>query len=176
MISGAEARCLGVREVFSIAATRERWMECAALEHETLPLPIDFESDGEQLVVRRTLPAGRPIRAGRVPSDLAPGIFLQAASALAFWFGNGLSLDVEDLLEAVWEARRGIPRLSLARSPAGLRGSGERRTPAEVLTPFAERLFRRRGRASSPPAAALLERLRSSDAGSRRPEFWLATG
>jgi len=163
-----------VRERFPLAIARDRWTDCIALEHATLPLPRDFLLEDDHVVVERAPATGRRIGDGRIPLALAPSLFLQAAAAVAFWASNGCGVDAEDLLDARWEAGRGAARLTLARSPAGLRGSGGAPPAAEALASLLARLFARRGRVNDSPAADLAERLGAGDGIRRRPDFWVA--
>lgn len=175
METDTEAARANSLERFPIAVARERWACFAALEHETLPLPLDFALEADELIVWRAPLSGRRLGDGRVPSRFGPALFLQAAAALAFWAAHGIRVDEEDLGEARWDLQAGVPRLSLARSPAGIRSSGQGRSSGEVLAAFAERLFARRGGAELPSGAALRERLSASDATGRPPEFWVGT-
>ena len=85
-------------ERFRIALCRERWLEFAALEHETL-LPVeDFalseDPVGDELLVRRApLPGGgRPLSAARIPRPARAALLLQAAAAAAFFGARGFPL------------------------------------------------------------------------------------
>src|SRR5437660_12774507 len=87
-------------ERFPLSAARERWLDFAALEHATLPLPIDFGRESDELVVRRAPMPGRKISSGRIPQSHAPLLFLQAAGLCSFLQAFGFLLPEEDLTQA----------------------------------------------------------------------------
>jgi DNA-binding NtrC family response regulator len=160
-------------ERFSLAAARERWPDFFFLEHETLPLPVGFDHEGDAFLVYRRVPHGRRIRDGRVPRHLVPDLLLQAAGAIAFFRAYGFWIDEEDLAEACWDREAGRARLWLARSPAALRG-GSAPPASAVLCAFLDRLASRGGRIDDPQAHGLAERLNGADARWRRAEFGVA--
>ena len=157
-----------------IAGSRERWAAFLGLEHATLTLPTDFSGVEEELIVVRRPSPGRPVSDGRIPRSLAPALLLQAASAASFFQSCGIGLEEEDLRKASWDSERGTPRLWLPGPPAAVRRQGPGLAVAEVLASFLDRLFARGRPPSFRGARELLERLKSKDAGERRPEFWLA--
>lgn len=162
-------------ERFLFSTTRERWLDLLALEHATLPLPVDFAREGEELLVRRAPIAGRKISAGRIPKEHSAALFLQAAAALSVFQSAGFWLDETDLTEALWDCRGGVPRLWLTRTPAAVRRGGPGPPPSVVLAAFLHRIFLR-GRRIGPPAARhLFDRLLAPDAAFRRAEFWLSS-
>src|SRR5262245_28836692 len=108
-------------ERFVISSAKERWLEFLPHEHATLPLPLDFAREGEDLVVRRGLRRGRPVSHGRIPKDCAAPLFLQAAAAASWLQACGQWLDEEDLAESSWDVEAGTPRLWLPATPASLR-------------------------------------------------------
>ena len=163
----------GSPERFVVSATRERWLAFLPLEHETLPLPVGFARDGEDLIVRRKRALGRPVSAGRIPRDLAPRLLLQATGLSAFLQAHGFWLDEEDLAEATWEPPSA--RLWLTRTPAAVRRGGPGPGPAAVLAGFVQRLFGHGRRVAEPAAKLLLERLLAPDAALKRADFWLAS-
>lgn len=162
-------------ERFPLIAVRERWLVLSALEHEILPFPADFAREGEDLVVRRFVPPGRRIAAGRIPAAHASELFLQAASAISFFQAHGLWLDEEDVGDAVWDLHKGVARLWLTHSPASARREGPGPAPSAVLAAFLHRLFARGRRIAGAAARTLFDRLLSSDAAYRRAEFWCAS-
>ena len=162
-------------ERFSVPVAKERWLEFLSLEHATLPPPLDFAREGEELLVCRARVPGRPIRDGRIPRAHGAALFLQAASSASFLQASGLWLDEEDLRGASWDVENGTPRLWLTRSPASLSRGGPGPAAAAVLAGFLDRLFSRGRRITHPPARDLFDRLLSTDAGYRRAEFWLSS-
>jgi transcriptional regulator with AAA-type ATPase domain/tetratricopeptide (TPR) repeat protein len=162
-------------ERFSVSATRERWAEFLGLEHGALPSLVDFSREGDDWIVRRTPIAGRRIAAGRIPSEQAPALFLQAAGLCAFLQASGFWLDEDDLAGAVHNRAEGIARLFLVRTPACISRGGPGPAPSAVLAAFLHRLFARGRRIGSPAARSLFDRLIASDAAFRRAEFWLAS-
>ncbi len=160
-------------ERFPLPPSRERWLELLPLDHATLPLPAAFSREGDDLVVFRRRPPGRPIRDGRVPRDLVPQLLLQAAAALAFFRAFGFGLNEEDFALASWDRVDGCARLSLTRSPAALSSGGDP-APSEALAAFLDRLARRGGRFVDLEARALSRLLGEPEARSRRAESLLA--
>ena len=163
----------GSPERFVASATKERWLAFLPLEHEVLPLPVEFAREGAELLVRREPAPGRPISAGRIPRDLAPRLLLQAAGLAAFLQAHGFWFDEEDLAAATWEAPSG--RLWLTRTPAAVRRGGPGPGPAAVLAGFLHRLFGRGRRIVEPAAKGLFARLLAPDAALKRGDFWLAS-
>ena len=161
-------------ERFSIEATRERWLAFLPFEHATLPAPLEYEREGEDLLVFRTRAPRRIVAHGRVPSEHGPALFLQGAAAVAALHAAGSWASAGDLLDAAWDVEEGVARLWLARTPAGLTQEADAPSASAVLAPFVERLFRRSGRVRLQAACALLERLSATQAPFRRPEFWVA--
>jgi DNA-binding NtrC family response regulator len=170
-------------ERFRIAACRERWLDFAALEHETL-LPVeDFalseDSLGDELLVRRAPLAGggRPLSAVRIPRPARAALLLQAAAATAFFGARGFPLSPEDFEHAAWDGDGVAARFWLTRTPASVRASAA----ADVLSPEALRAVIRRlfagesGRLSPEGARSLSAALEASDATWKRPEHWVAS-
>src|SRR5262249_57605012 len=94
-------------------------------------------------VVERSGVWGRRIGAGRIRSEQAPALFLQAASLCAFLQAFGLWLDEEDLSHATYDRAEGIARLWITRTPAGVFRGGPGPAPSAVLGAFLHRLFAR---------------------------------
>ena len=161
-------------ERFPLPLARERWLEFSVLEHATLPLPIGFERDADDLLVRRAPIAGRKISAGRIAREHAPLLFLQAAGLCSFLQAFGFWLAQEDLTEAVHDTSEDGPRLWLTRTPASVSLGGPGPAPSAVLAAFLHHLFGRGRRLWHPAARALFESMLSEDAALRRGEFWLA--
>jgi transcriptional regulator with AAA-type ATPase domain len=133
-------------ERFPLALARERWPEFLALEHATLPLPLEVAGGGEELRVFRARPPGRPVQDGRIPRTLVPELLLQAASALAFFRAFGIALRAEDLTRAHWDRTREGARLWLAGSPAALSERGDSPSPSRALAALLDRIGGRGGR------------------------------
>jgi len=161
-------------ERFPLAAARERWDSFLSFEHATLPPPREFEREGDDLLVLRDRPPGRPLSEGRVPDASGPALFLQAASALAALSAAGTWASAQDLLESTWNGARGGARLWLPGTPAGVLRGGAPPPPSQALSALLERLFRRRGRVADSGAAGLLARLSEPGAGAMRPDFLVA--
>ncbi|HTD51700.1 MAG TPA: hypothetical protein VK780_01625, partial [Thermoanaerobaculia bacterium] len=174
MIASHQGPLSGV-ERFPLPAARDRWLEFSALEHATLPLPIGFDRDGEDFLVRRAAVGGRKISAGRIDREQAPLLFLQAAGLCAFLQGFGFWLAEEDLTEAVHENSKDGPRLWLTRTPLSVSLGGPGPSPSAVLAAFLHRLFGRGRRIWHPSARALFHSMLAGDATLRRAEFWLAS-
>src|ERR1700687_6040555 len=135
-----EASAPGV-ERFSVSATHERWREFLGLEHATLPVPIAFSREGDEWIVRRSPIAGRRIAAGRIPSEQAPGLFLQAACLCAFLQASGFWLEKDDLAGAVYDKAAGIARLWIARTPASILRGGSGPGPSAGAGAFLTPVF-----------------------------------
>ena len=117
-------------ERYGLARARETWPAFLSFEHAALPAPRSFEKDSDELVVRRGVPPGRPISAGRVPDRAGAALFLQAASVLAALAAAGASASAEDFLESTWDVAQGSARLWLPGTPSGLsRGGAPPRVP-----------------------------------------------
>ncbi len=162
-------------ERFPLAASRERWLDFLQLEHATLPAPIDFAREGEELLVTRSVRPGRRIVDGRIARELAPLLFLQAVGLCSFLQAFGFSLDEEDLREAVFDLSDAGPRLWLNHSPRSVFHSGPGPAPSAVLAALLHRLFAQGRRIPDPTARSLFDRLLANDAPDRRADFWLAT-
>ncbi|MEO8432744.1 MAG: sigma 54-interacting transcriptional regulator [Acidobacteriota bacterium] len=169
-VRGAE----GEPERFSIDGTRERWLGFLSFEHATLPPPLDYARDGNEIVVSRASVPLRRVAMGRVAVEHGPALFLQGAAVVAALSAAGTWAAAADLLDAAWDVESGLARLWLGRTPGGVAAGGAAPPPSEVLVPYLERLFGRGGRVRDENAAALLERLTAPPASRRRPEFWLA--
>ena len=170
-------------ERFRIALCRERWLEFAALEHETL-LPVeDFalseDPVGDELLVRRApLPGGgRPLSAARIPRPARAALLLQAAAAAAFFGARGFPLSPEDFEHAVWDGDGGAARFWLTRTPASVRAPAAADAPSpEALRAVVRRLFAgESGRLSPAGARTLAAALEASEATWKRPEHWVAS-
>ena len=161
-------------EAFPLSMARERWADFLGREHAVLPMPEGFGRSGEDFLVWRRPPAGRPIREGRIPQAHVGALFLQAAAASAWLEAAGLWLDDADLGDAVWEDAEGLPRLELPRSPAALARGGSA-PAAAVLAAFLERVRGRTRRGREPGAGALMDLLLAPEAPFRRAEFWVAS-
>ena len=170
-------------ERFRIALCRERWLEFAALEHETL-LPVeDFalseDPVGDELLVRRApLPGGgRPLSAARIPRPARAALLLQAAAAAAFFGARGFPLSLEDFEHAVWDGDGGAARFWLTRTPASVRAPAAADAPSpEALRAVVRRLFAgESGRLSPEGARTLAAALEASEATWKRPEHWVAS-
>src|SRR5262249_3879989 len=120
MIRSREGASAPGVEKFSVSSAGERWLQFLSLEHATLPLPVALSRQDDDGIVRRSSTPGRRISAGRIPSDQAAALFLQAASACAFLQAFGFWLDEEDLTDAVYDRVGGAARLWLSRTPAGV--------------------------------------------------------
>ena len=153
-----------VPERFPIASSRDRWLEFLELEHDTLARVRDFARDGDELVVWRETSAGRVIADGRVPRSLATHLFLQAASAAAFFAARGFTLGPRDFDDSRWELSSGTARLWLTRTPGAV-GSATPGSPAGALVVFLQRLFERGGRITSPAV-----RWRDRNPGNGKPD------
>src|SRR5262245_17117960 len=175
MIGANEGASAPGVERFSVSATRERWREFLFLEHATLPLPVAFARAGDEWIVERSPVSGRRIAAGRIPSEQAPALFLQAASLCAFLQAFGLWLDEEDLSHATYDRAEGIARLWITRTPAGVFRGGPGPAPSAVLGAFLHRLFARGRRVGLASARSLFDQLTAPDAGFRRAEYWVAS-
>jgi two-component system, NtrC family, response regulator AtoC len=162
-------------ERFALAAARDRWLDFLTLEHATLPAPIDFAREGEELLVTRSLKSGRGILGGRIVREHAPLLFLQAAGLCSFLQAFGFSLAEEDLREAVFDVSDSGPRLWLNRTPRSVSHSGPGPAPSTVLAALLHRLFAHGRRIPDPSARSLFDRLLANDALHRRADFWLAT-
>ncbi len=162
-------------ERFPIAASRARWLEFLELEHATLAPVREFGRDGDELLVWREAVGGRRIGDGRVPRSLAMQIFLQAASAAAFFSARGFVLAAGDFGDARWELCLGTARLWLARTPAAVGGPAVPGGPAAALAALLHGLFERGGRVTAPAVRGLLDQLRTHDAPARRAEYWVAS-
>jgi two-component system response regulator AtoC len=156
-----------------IGACRERWLEFLDLGHETLAAAVDYDREGEELLVRRCVPEGRALHEGRIPGPFRAPLLLQAASAAAFFSARGFPLTEADLDAAAWDAASGSPRLWLTRTPGSLAG-GVAAPPPAVIASAVFRIFARGGRVTYPAARALAEELASPDADRRRGEHWIA--
>jgi DNA-binding NtrC family response regulator/tetratricopeptide (TPR) repeat protein len=174
MIASRQGSLSGV-ERFPLPSSRDRWLEFSGLEHATLPLPVGFDREGDDLVVRRAAIDGRKISAGRIDREQAPLLFLQAAGLCAFLQSFGFWLAEEDLTEAVHERSKDGPRLWLTRTPLSVSLGGPGPSPAAVLAAFLHRLFGRGRRVWHPAARALFDSMLAGDAPLRRAEFWLAS-
>jgi DNA-binding NtrC family response regulator len=160
-------------ERFPLPACRERWLELLELEHATLAAPVDYAREGEELLVWREPIAAASISEGRVPRPLRPLLFLQAASAAAFFAANGFPLTEEDLEQAAWEVSAGVSRLWLLRSPSAVRREAPPTPVARALAALLRRLHG--NRITHPPTRMLFERLTAPEAERRRAEFWVAS-
>jgi len=170
-------------ERFRIALCRERWLEFAALEHETL-LPVEdfaFCEDpvGDELLVRRApLPGGgRPLSAARIPRPMRAALLLQAAASAAFFGARGFPLSLEDFEHAAWDGDGGAARFWLTRTPASVRAPAGADAPSpEALRAVLRRLFAgESGRLSPESARNLAAALEASEATWKRPEHWVAS-
>ena len=170
-------------ERFRIALCGERWLEFAALEHETL-LPVeDFalseDPAGDELLVRRApLPGGgRPLSAARIPRPARAALLLQAAAAAAFFGARGFPLSLEDFEHAAWDGDGGAARFWLTRTPASVRAPAAADAPSpEALRAVVRRLFAgESGRLSPEGARSLAAALEASEATWKRPEHWVAS-
>jgi DNA-binding NtrC family response regulator/tetratricopeptide (TPR) repeat protein len=174
MIASRQGPSIGA-ERFPLAAVRERWLDFLAMEHATLPLPVDFEREGDQLLVRRAPVSGRKISEGRIPKEHAPLLFLQAAGLCSFLQAAGFWLAEEDLTQAVHDLSENGPRLWLTKTPASVAVGGPGPAPSAVLAAFLHRLFARARRLPHPAARSLFDRMLTGDAPFRRAEYWLAS-
>ncbi|MEP6993156.1 MAG: sigma 54-interacting transcriptional regulator [Acidobacteriota bacterium] len=172
---------IGVRrltpERFPLASCGPRWLQFLDLEHETLSPAADFSRDGDALVVWREGLDARPIRPGDVPPKRRAALFLQGASAVAFFAAHGFPLSDEDLGGASWDCANGSARLWLAGTPesACREDAGAAAFAAPALASLLRRLFTRGRGIANASARALLQQLGAPDASWKRPEFWVAS-
>ncbi len=162
-------------ERFPLPAPRERWLDFLALEHATLAPPVDFEREGDELVVKRAGVTGRRIADGRIAKEHAPLLLLQAAGLCSFLQAFGFSLSEEDLIEGIHDVGDSGPRFWIPRTPRCVSASGPGPAPSAVLAALLHRLFSQGRRISDPAARTLFDRLLASDAPFRRADFWLAS-
>jgi hypothetical protein len=161
-------------ERFSIVACRERWLEFLELEHEILAPAVDFERDGDDVLVRREPVPGLRIADGRIPRTDAAALLLQAAACGAFLAARGFPLTPRDLEDAIWDVVSGTARLWLAKTPESVAAASASPSPVcQTLLWLLDRLLARGGRLGPGPARDLAQQLGSADAPSRRPEFWV---
>jgi DNA-binding NtrC family response regulator len=157
-----------------IASCRERWLEFLDLEHETLACAVDYRPGGEELLVLRARPGGRPLGDGRIPGPFRAPLLLQVTCSAAFFSARGFPLGEADLDAARWDEAAGAPRFWLTRTPASL-GSGGAAAVAPVVASALLRIFARGGRITYPAARALARELSSPEADRRRGEHWIAS-
>src|SRR5262249_2171603 len=174
MIASRQDSISGI-ERFPLPAARDRWLEFSSLEHATLPLPIDFDRDGDDLLVRRAPIGGRKISAGRIAREHAPLLFLQAAGLSSFLQAYGFWLAEEDLTGAVHDLSAAGPRLWLTRTPSSVLRGGPGPAASAVLAAFLHRLFGHGRRLWHPSARSLFDTLLGAEAPIKRAEFWLAS-
>jgi DNA-binding NtrC family response regulator/tetratricopeptide (TPR) repeat protein len=175
-------RADGAPERFSIAACGPRWLELVGLSHPTL-LPVsDFAFANDDLLVRRDPMAGtvRRLAAKRVPRTARAGLFLQAASAAAFFASRGFPLSAADFEAAAWDGEGLAGRLWLTQTPESVRAPAPATAPsasiAETLLVVLGLVFSDESARISPGAARdLAAELESGAAGWKRGEHWVAS-
>ena len=170
-------------ERFAIAASRERWLELAELEHETLLPAADYafaaDPSGDALLVRRESVAGRPLAGGRIPRPARAALLLQAAASTAFFAARGFPLASEDFAAAAWEGDGGAARLWLTRTPHSVWGPAAKEPggcPSGALVAVIRMIFGgESGRLSPAGARELAASLEAPDAPWKRGEHWVAS-
>ena len=171
------------RERFPIASCRERWLELAELEHETLLPAADYAlvsgDSGGALLVRREPAAGRPLAGGRIPRPARAPLLLQAAAAAAFFASRGFPLVPGDFESAIWEGDGGGARLWLTRAPSSVNdappGEAGPSAPAALLAALRMIFGGGSGRLSPAAARSLASSLEAANAAWKRGEHWVAS-
>ena len=172
-------RADGALERFSIAACGDRWLDFAALAHETLLPVTDFAFSGDELLVRRDAQGvvGRVLAARRVPRPARAPLLLQASAAAAFFAMRGFPLGAPDFDAAVWDGEGSSARLWLTRTPESVRApAADTGSVTQGLLVSLRLLFSdESGRISPAAARELAAELESDAARWKRGEHWVAS-